>query len=570
MKKSKEIIFPDPWKGWIVKNGIVDYSTDNISYLNDRKEYLIKNVLDKDSSKILNELSSYSHRQILAWGCGSGKTTKIKYFCSQTKEPTLVVVKTNEEIIRLVFDIKALNLEQSVCGVYENKDILDCIESDIHYLERFKVVVTNNWRFLTEVSEIFVNYNSGHGVVGRSVIIFDEFPTVYKDFILDQKEFVYQLYKMNKHMLVDIRKQLCQNMGRERILSNLELCSKVLGIESNTNLKLARIMKLMNIYLDFLVLAPKTLIYQDTFVMTNKIDWILRESRNSKIIILDATANILFKNSKEWNVHEYEQRKARITKVNYLRMFCSRNSKRSLENHKKDLGKDIFKLNKFIKESNSKKHLIVTWKDTIHINNLPDYIHSNMDKDVQDKIEIIYYNSGECRATNKYKQCDSIIFFGEWFYNSVDSNRISEVLNAPITAESLALSETIQAIFRTQARDSLPIEITFFYTLNEAYINNLDKFDKALLSTIDIDCTDTIIMQHAIRAAELTLNIKTFNKLKEMIELYKINKIPKEILDINIEFSKLKDIFKFRSIRDAIPLRNAMLKFLNLNLVLTK
>lgn len=570
MKKSKEISFPDPWEGWIVKDGIVDYSTDNISYLNARKEYLIKNVLDKNSSKILNELSSYSHRQILAWGCGSGKTTKIKYFCSQTKEPTLVVVKTNEEIIRLVFDIKALNLEQSVCGVYENKDILDCIESDIHYLERFKVVVTNNWRFLTEVSEIFVNYNSGHGVVGRSVIIFDEFPTVYKDFILDQKEFVYQLYKMNKHMLVDIRKQLCQNMGRERILSNLELCSKVLGIESNTNLKLARIMKLMNIYLDFLVLAPKTLIYQDTFVMTNKIDWILRENINSKIIILDATANILFKNSKEWNVHEYEQRKARITKVNYFRMFCSRNSKRSLENHKNDLWKDIFELNNFIKKSNNKKHLIVTWKDTIYINNFPDYVHSHMDKDVQDKVEIIYYNSGECRATNKYKKCDSIIFFGEWFYNSVDSNRISEVLNAPITAESLALSETIQAIFRTQARDSLPIEITFFYTLNEAYINNLDKFDKALLSTIDIDCTDTIIMQHAIRAAELTLNIKTFNKLKEMIELYKINKIPKEILDINIEFSKLKDIFKFRSIRDAIPLRNAMLKFLNLNLVLTR
>lgn len=557
--------YPDQWNGWAIKNGYIDYSLDNINYLRDRKIYLTENIINKDSEKILNELNSYHNKQILAWGCGSGKTTKIKYFCSKTKEPTIVVVKTNQEIMQLVFDIKALNPEQSVCGVYDNKDIIDCIENDIHYLEKFRIVITNNWRFLTEVSEIFLNYNDGK-ISNRSLILFDEFPAVYKDFIVNQKEFVYQLYKMNKHILANVKRSIRQDKTKENILNNIELCSIVLNMESNTKLKRARIKKLMKRYLDFLSIAPDTLTMEDNFTITNQIDWVLKEN-NTKIVILDATANILFQGSKEWNINEYAQKKVKINKVNYFRLSCLRNTRKSLSNHKKDLEKDIFELNTFIKKSYSKKHLIVTWKDTDHFPDFPKYILEHIDNELRDKVEIIYYNSGECRATNKYKQCDSIIFFGEWFYSSLDAERISTVVNSHITAENLALSEIIQAIFRTQARDNLPIEMTFFYTLNKEYINNLDKFDKALLSVIDGDCKDIIVMQHSIRAAELDLNIRTFEKLKIFIELYKIDKVSSKILNFYIRFSDVKNIFDFKSRRDARPLKDALSKFININLI---
>lgn len=60
--------------------------------------------------------------------------------------------------------------------------------------------------------------------------------------------------------------------------------------------------------------------------------------------------------------------------------------------------------------NNGNKHLVITWNNTFHIENLPNFIKENISKDLRDKYEVIHYNSGKCRATNEYIKYDSIIF----------------------------------------------------------------------------------------------------------------------------------------------------------------
>ena len=138
-------------------------------------------------------------------------------------------------------------------------------------------------------------------------------------------------------------------------------------------------------------------------------------------------------------------------------------------------------------KSTSNRHLIITWKNTEHIENLPRFIKENLDKSVSSKCEIIHYNSGKCRSTNEYIDYDSIIFFGEWFNNTSHAERLSEVLNVKITAKDLVKSEIIQAIFRTQARREKPISIAFFYNYKGELINGYDSFEEGIYEILELE-----------------------------------------------------------------------------------
>ena len=121
--KNKNVSFPDEWNAWRLKNKEIDYNIEDNNYLLSRCNYL-RNLIDDSSYKLKDSIDSYSNRQILAWGCGSGKTTNLKVLCANTDKSTLIIVKTNEEIKRLVFDVKALNPKQSICGIYKGSDTL--------------------------------------------------------------------------------------------------------------------------------------------------------------------------------------------------------------------------------------------------------------------------------------------------------------------------------------------------------------------------------------------------------------------------------------------------------------
>ena len=96
--KKENINFPDDWNGWRLKGNEIDYNIDDNNYIFSRGNYLLDNVINDSSYKLKNSIDSYSNRQVLAWGCGSGKTINLKVFCAETNKSTLIIVKTNEEI----------------------------------------------------------------------------------------------------------------------------------------------------------------------------------------------------------------------------------------------------------------------------------------------------------------------------------------------------------------------------------------------------------------------------------------------------------------------------------------
>ena len=528
--KKENASFPDKWKGWRLKNNEIDYNVDDNNYLLSRRNYLLDKVIDDSSYKLKNSIDSYSNRQVLAWGCGSGKTTNLKVFCANTDKSTLIIVKTNEEIKKLIFDIKALNPKQSICGIYKGSDTLKELELSTYALLKYRIVVTNNWRALYESSNIFIDYNDPvkRRIAKRELVIFDEFQTPYTDIVVNHERLLVEFY--NRELIYGKEIKLNKNVIKNIINFDRDIFKKLfnhLPDIRNENLYHERVTWLFNKLIKALGDLSNTNISSDITIHQDINDFI---AEDTKLIILDATADFLFENGNHWNVEKYNQKKVAINNNIYFDTLLSmRRTRKIKKKHKEDIIDDIKKLEKYIYNSNSKKHLIVTWKDTDHIDNLASFIKENINKDLRNKCEFIHYNSGKCRATNEYVKCDSIIFFGEWFNNTFHAERLSEVLNTKIESKDLVKAEIVQAIFRTQARIEKPVSVAFFYNYNEKLLAGYDSFEESINSILNMEDNDfkrMAKMRRILNIMETELNKNTLKKVKNFI--CKMN-----ILDLN-------------------------------------
>lgn len=573
MEKEK-INFPDNWSDWRLKGNEIDYNIDDNSYLLSRRNYLLDNVINDSSYKFKNNIDSYSNRQVLAWGCGSGKTTNLKVFCANTDKSTLIIVKTNEEIKRLVFDVKALNPKQSICGIYKGSDTLKELECNIYALSKYRIVVTNNWRTLYESNNIFINYDDPikKEITKRELVIFDEFQTPYMDIVVKHEKLLVELCKRELIYGKEIRlnKETIKNIINFDKNIFKELFNNLPDIK-NEKLYHERFSWLFNKLIVSLGDLSNTDISSDITIHQDINDFI---DNNTKLIILDATADFLFEGSNNWNIEKYNQSKVFINdNIYYDTLLSMRRTRKSENKHKEDLISDIKKLERYISTINSNKHLIVTWKNTHHIENLTSFIKENISKDLKNKCEVIHYNSGKCRATNEFIDCDSIIFFGEWFNNAFHAERLSEVLNTKLESKDLVKPEIVQAIFRTQARIGKSVSIAFFYNYNKKLLDGYDSFEESINSILNIEDSDfkrMATMRRILNIMENELNKNTLKKVKKFICKINILDLQNEIIEIKISLKELNDIVdhKFKSRRDVIPLQNALMKYLNIHLTL--
>lgn len=533
MEKEK-INFPDNWSDWRLKGNEIDYNIDDNSYLLSRRNYLLDNVINDSSYKFKNNIDSYSNRQVLAWGCGSGKTTNLKVFCANTDKSTLIIVKTNEEIKRLVFDVKALNPKQSICGIYKGSDILKELEFSIYALSKYRIVVTNNWRALYESNNIFINYDDPikKEITKRELVIFDEFQTPYTDIVVKHEKLLVELYKRGLIYGKEIRlnKETIKNIINFDKNIFKELFNNLPDIK-NEKLYHERVSWLFNKLIVSLGDLSNTDISSDIIIHQDINDFI---DEDTKLIILDATAEFLFEGGNNWNVERYNQSKVVINNnIYYDTLLSTRRTRKSNEKHKKDIIEDIRKLEKYISMN----------------------------------------NSGKCRATNEYIKYDSIIFFGEWFNNSFHAERLSEVLNTKIESKDLVKSEIVQAIFRTQARIGKSVSIAFFYNYNEKLLYGYDSFEESINSILNIEDSDfkrMATMRRILSIMETELNKNTLKKVKNFICKMNILDLKNEIMEIKTSLKELNDIVdhKFKSRRDVIPLQNALMEYLNIHLTL--
>ena len=572
--KKENVSFPDKWKGWRLKNNEIDYNVDDNNYLLSRRNYLLDKVIDDSSYKLKNSIDSYSNRQVLAWGCGSGKTTNLKVFCANTDKSTLIIVKTNEEIKKLIFDIKALNPKQSICGIYKGSDTLKELELSTYALLKYRIVVTNNWRALYESSNIFIDYNDPvkRRIAKRELVIFDEFQTPYTDIVVNHERLLVEFY--NRELIYGKEIKLNKNVIKNIINFDRDIFKKLfnnLPDIRNKNLYHERVTWLFNKLIKSLGDLSNTDLSSDITIHQDINDFI---GEDTNLIILDATAYFLFKNGNNWNVEKYNQKKVAINNNIYFDTLLSmRRTRKIKKKHKEDFIEDIKKLEKYIYDSNSKKHLIVTWKNTDHIDNLDSFIKENINKDLRNKCEFIHYNSGKCRATNEYVKCDSIIFFGEWFNNTSHAERLSEVLNTKIESKDLVKAEIVQAIFRTQARIGKPVSIAFFYNYNRELINGYDSFEEGIYEILELENNhfkNMILIRRIKNELEKNVNKNTYKKVISFIKYLNLDKITdnKKIIEISLkELSSIVD-YKFPSKRSTKPLSNALLTYYNIELIL--
>lgn len=572
--KNENVSFPDKWNGWKLKNNEIDYNVDDNNYLLSRSNYLLDEVIDDSSYKLKNSIDSYSNRQVLAWGCGSGKTTNLKVFCANTDKSTLIIVKTNEEIKKLIFDIKALNPKQSICGIYKGSDTLKELECNIYTLSKYRIVVTNNWRALYESNNIFINYDDPikKEVTKRELVIFDEFQTPYTDIVVKHEKLLVELYKRGLIYGKEIRlnKETIKNIiNFDRDIFK-ELFDYLPDIK-NEKLYHERVSWLFNKLIKSLGDLSNTDISSDITIHQDINDFI---GEDTKLIILDATAYFLFENDNHWDVEKYNQKKVAINNnIHFDTLLSIRRTRKFKNKHKEDIIEDIKKLEKYISDSNSKKHLIVTWKNTDHIDNLASFIKENINKDLRNKCEFIHYNSGKCRATNEYIKCDSIIFFGEWFNNTFHAKRLSEVLNTKIESKDLVKAEIVQAIFRTQARIGKPVSIAFFYNYNRELIDGYDSFEEGIYEILEPENNhfkNMILMRRIKNELEKNINKNTYKKVISFIKHLNLDKITDNKKTIEISLKELSNIvnYKFLSKRSTKPLSNALLAYYNIELIL--
>lgn len=333
--KKENVSFPDNWNEWRLKNNEIDYNIDDNNYLLSRRTYLLDNVINDSSYKLKNSIDSYSNRQVLAWGCGSGKTTNLKVLCANTDKSTLIIVKTNEEIKRLVFDVKALNPKQSICGIYKGSDTLKELECSIYALSKYRIVVTNNWRALYESNNIFINYDDPirREIKKRELVLFDKFQTPYTDIVVKHDKLLVELYKRGLIYGKEIRlnKETIKNIINFDMDIFKELFNNLPDIK-NKNLYHERVIWLFNKLIVFLGDLSNTNISSDITIHQDINDFI---DEDTKLIILDATADFLFEDSNHWNIEKYNQSKVFINdNIYYDTLLSMRRTRKSENKHK--------------------------------------------------------------------------------------------------------------------------------------------------------------------------------------------------------------------------------------------
>lgn len=593
---------PDQWTGWRRKeDGSIDYSTEDLDYLKQRFEYLKQFIFNgekksytDESMKLFTNKDQYSDRQILAWGCGSGKTLKLIVFGAMLAETALIVLNTNEEVEKLVFDIKALNPNQSI--VAYTKDInADKVEEDIYYLSNFKILVTNNWRFLNDPRHVLMTCYSdlrntylrllkSSTDVSRKYIIFDEFPQLFTKNTVDSRAVTLSLFDIfSRHIQEDggIINRLLENNpldGKQiNIISDSldndpHFVNSVLGeYPTKSNIvkerRLAKVAYVINeVAKDFnsYLKNPRNIEWIDT--VETIADF------NTKIFILDATGDILFKTSKIWSVSKEYVSTIRVSEINHIDMDISRNrSTLSVNEHYDRLLEQIAKLDNYLKDKSDRKHLVVTWKDSKGFD-LPKLIK---DRCTTNNFYITHYGSGKTRATNEFIDCDSIIFFGDWYINREVVTQLSELTQSDISSSDLVLAEMVQAVFRTRARnlklEDRSIIIAIDSTMN-IESNSVDLKDRLISEITTGEDLDIVMYNKRIRFLKSELNKQTFDKLDLFFYNYPNYKaVFQQVENFEITLNEINKTIPYakKRVKSYDKLKELLFHFFNINLIIS-
>lgn len=262
----------------------------------------------------------------------------------------------------------------------------------------------------------------------------------------------------------------------------------------------------------------------------------------------------------------------RVSEINHIDMDISRNrSTLSVNEHYDRLLEQIAKLDNYLKDKSDRKHLVVTWKDSKGFD-LPKLIK---DRCTTDNFYITHYGSGKTRATNEFIDCDSIIFFGDWYINREVVTQLSELTQSDISSSDLVLAEMVQAVFRTRARnlklEDRSIIIAIDSTMN-IESNSVDLKDRLISEITTGEDLDIVMYNKRIRFLKSELNKQTFDKLDLFFYNYPNYKaVFQQVENFEITLNEINKTIPYakKRVKSYDKLKELLFHFFNINLIIS-
>ena len=348
---------------------------------------------------------------------------------------------------------------------------------------------------------------------------------------------------------------------------------------------------------------------KDGYIRYSISDFVLDEME-TRLIVFDGTGDLTFGyNNKKFilrNIPKKYSSPCKFIKIDgglvrkFKESYIKNNENKILE----DIDNCCIQLKDIIEKN--EKTLIVTWKDlklmseggrksrsSIKLTesrynssfSFPDYITNRINSlGVSKEFSIIHYMSGLDKATNQFKDYDSVIFLGEFHV----PNNVIEEFNSTYYSDTnsfkYTLYQLVQAICRTRIRnhkgESINVYITddwdnryivaLNYYLNYNNYDNIDEISESKPNSISLIESSEIVNEALSKLS---------NKWRPIIKSLDESLIPGLIDDIrnnvprevSVNFNELYNVYKMKvkEVRKYYPLINYLRRF-NINLTITK
>lgn len=279
---------------------------------------------------------------------------------------------------------------------------------------------------------------------------------------------------------------------------------------------------------------------------------------NTHLILFDGTSDITLYNSRKFKLLTYPNKYNSNVILNIIPFSISRSVKYdkntiNVDKYLRDeLDKHIDELERIIRVNN--KTLIFTWKnfkeDRCEVNdevdksliadtkgvivlnkvaNIPDYIKTKLhERGLAEGINfsIEYYGSGLDKATNIYRDYDTVVLFGRYQVPNYVIDNFNEAFDANISSVEYYSNRVIQAICRTRIRNHRGEEINVY--MSSDWSSEVISYIKSYLNINEI--TNTLISNNVSGIDYM------YNKLREIgVTPKKAEQIAKiSLLDSNI------------------------------------
>lgn len=304
---------------------------------------------------------------------------------------------------------------------------------------------------------------------------------------------------------------------------------------------------------------------------------------NTHLILFDGTSDITLYNSKKFKLLTYPNKYSGKVNLNIIPFSICRTVKYDKntinidEYLRNELDNHINELERIIRLNN--KTLIFTWKnfkeDKSEINdeidnsliadtkgiiilnkiaNIPDYIKTRLNErglieGVDFSVE--YYGSGLDKATNKYRDYDTVILFGKYQVPNYVIDNFNESFSSNISSIEYYSNRVIQAICRTRIRNHKGESINVY--MSSDWSHEVISYIKSYLNISDI--TSTFISNNMSGINYM------YNKLRELSispkkseQIAKLSLLDGEIFDSVINRKPYTCTLRLNDVFNVLPM----------------